>query len=115
MKLLQKIHNNHYNINVPETYKTNNEHIIDLRNTSCYKIHNARYDGYKHSFFNRSIFIWNQYNEDITMTTDTETFINMIKDGTEISNKYFHQYIKRLGINSLNNDLNILDTTYTYH
>ena len=108
---MQKIHHKKIELTIPENYHNNNRNNINLRNESQTQPSLARYEGYKHSFFNRSITAWNRLDKSMQQIEDTEKFIESLMNKSYHAEKHYNDYIIRLGINSLISDL---EDTFPY-
>ena len=68
-----------------------------------------------HSFFNRTIHMWNNINRQYKQITDPTIFKDGLYDGSMNVINSYHAYIRRLGISSLISAADLSATTYTYH
>ena len=114
LKFFHKIHYQHVEIGVNQSYikeSTDN----NLRNYNSYILQRSNYDGYKHSFFNRTIHMWHNIDQQYKQINDSTIFKESLYDGNMNVTKSYHAYIRRLGISSLISAAEISAPTYTYH
>ena len=78
---------------------------MNLRNNGKHKPIAAKYKGYKQSYFNRSIPLWNILPEKIKNEKNTDKFKGIFDQNNIDINKAYKSYIKRLGIDSLFDEL----------
>ena len=114
LKFFHKIHHQHVEVGVNESYINDNTNN-NLRNNNSYKMQIANHDGYKHSFFNRTIHMWSNINQQYKQITDPTIFKDGLYDGSMNVINSYHAYIRRLGISSLISAADLSATTYTYH
>ena len=82
----------------------------NLRNNNSYKKQIANTDGYKNSFFNRTIHMWNNIDQQYKQIIDPTIYKDGLYDESiNVINSY-HAYLRRLGISSLRYGLLIVSS-----
>ena len=99
---------------VNDAYK-NEIHNLNLRNPIEFNAIRPKYDGFKHSFYNRTINAWNHLKIDDKQITDAAIFKSGVYDGSIDTAISYRAYIRRVGISSLISTVEDRTPIYTYH